>query len=398
MINSILLLDDDVTYRRRIKEILDIAGYDTYEIENASEVIQIADQNPPALVIISIELPYDGCRKIVQSLAALSPQTEFIILASAEDLFSLSSLYDTGNVYGHCERDIRNSGELLRDVARAIERRALRRQNAWLLTELRDAREELRDQTEFMSQVEQAAATGDMAADLLDEMVEPLSALAHNAAWMDRTLHNHMSHFEPVEYCIRMIKEAKEMEGLALQCSDDIRRLRSFHSKGPGIPESLELKEILVSALRLVSHTFHRRNILLQVNFARELTQIWGCREQLHKAITYIILNAVRAMPGGGVFRVETCALEGETGGVIIRLSDTGDGMNSSTSSRIFEPFYTTRAYGEGTGLGLSIAIAAVHEADGQINVDSQPGKGAAFTITFPTIKAMPNDEIRAAA
>ncbi|MDB5010215.1 MAG: hypothetical protein JWQ06_1004, partial [Mucilaginibacter sp.] len=69
---------------------------------------------------------------------------------------------------------------------------------------------------------------------------------------------------------------------------------------------------------------------------------------------------------------------------LIIEITDTGIGMTNEIKQRVFEPFFTTKEIGEGTGLGLSIVFGIVEMHHGAIDIQSAPGKGATFTVTFP--------------
>lgn len=109
---------------------------------------------------------------------------------------------------------------------------------------------------------------------------------------------------------------------------------------------------------------------------------IRGLASELRQVFTNLILNAVQAMPQGGVLRVET-GLDPERG-VRVRLSDTGIGMTEAVRKRIFEPLFTTKP--EGSGMGLAIAAGIVREHGGSIEVDSTPGIGTTFTLYFPPI------------
>ena len=109
-----------------------------------------------------------------------------------------------------------------------------------------------------------------------------------------------------------------------------------------------------------------------------------------------LTLNARDAMPTGGELRIEmygsippansiTTSLHCKNVSYsVISFSDTGCGMSKTTQSRIFEPFFTTKLYGKGTGLGLSSVAGIVQQAEGQIEVESEPGSGSTFRIYLP--------------
>src|SRR5262249_54243826 len=108
---------------------------------------------------------------------------------------------------------------------------------------------------------------------------------------------------------------------------------------------------------------------------------IQGRAAALSEVMTNLILNAMDAMPVGGRLTIATCHTARH---VRVMITDTGVGMPEAVKQRIFEPFYTTKAEGQGTGLGLAMTYSIVHRHAGEIHVDSEPGKGTTFTLTFP--------------
>jgi PAS domain S-box-containing protein len=102
---------------------------------------------------------------------------------------------------------------------------------------------------------------------------------------------------------------------------------------------------------------------------------------QLEQVFMNLALNARDAMPDGGTLRIATDSVGTK---VRVRISDTGLGMDAATRGRIFEPFFTTKEPGKGTGLGLAMVFGIVGESGGTIDVESEPGVGTRFLLTFP--------------
>jgi len=121
-------------------------------------------------------------------------------------------------------------------------------------------------------------------------------------------------------------------------------------------------------------------NIELKLNL-EPMRPIWAQGEQLQQVFINIILNAIDAMPEGGILKIE---LFEKNKTAIVRITDTGTGIKEQYLPNIFDPFFTTKGVGKGTGLGLSISYAIIKEHEGQITVDSTPGKGSVFTINIP--------------
>ena len=109
----------------------------------------------------------------------------------------------------------------------------------------------------------------------------------------------------------------------------------------------------------------------------------------MRQSLLNIVENAFAAMPGGGVLSIST-KLDGDF--EVIRIEDSGCGIDSEQLEKIFEPYFTTKA--SGTGLGLTVVYKVIKEHNGDIFVSSEPGRGTVFTIKLP----VPSTERKALA
>jgi two-component system NtrC family sensor kinase len=125
-------------------------------------------------------------------------------------------------------------------------------------------------------------------------------------------------------------------------------------------------------------HAPGRPRVEIRFELEENLPSISADPDQIRRALSNLILNALDAMPRGGRLTVRTQSA-GSPGRVAIEVSDTGDGLTAEECERLFTPYYTTKQ--QGTGLGLAIVQSVVSDHKGTISVQSQPGKGTTFRI-----------------
>jgi two-component system, sporulation sensor kinase E len=143
--------------------------------------------------------------------------------------------------------------------------------------------------------------------------------------------------------------------------------------------EERDLNEIIRDLLKFVRYELEEANIELVEKLDAALDPIALDEKYLKQALMNMVKNAIAAMPDGGTLRIETGRRGDE---VNLLISDTGVGISDDILSKIFEPYFTTKDFG--SGIGLTLVYKVVKEHMGEITVDSQEGKGATFSITFP--------------
>jgi signal transduction histidine kinase len=141
-----------------------------------------------------------------------------------------------------------------------------------------------------------------------------------------------------------------------------------------------DLKEILGKTLLLLSPQAKTLGVEIEKEISREPLEVLIDPDLMRQAFTNLGVNALEAMPHGGVLKVTV--LENAKGKVMLRFSDTGKGIPKEVQSKIFDPFFTTKE--GGTGLGLSIAHRIITQHGGDIRVEAEEGRGTIFTISFP--------------
>jgi PAS domain S-box-containing protein len=172
------------------------------------------------------------------------------------------------------------------------------------------------------------------------------------------------------------------------------RQLLAFSRRQLLQPIRLNFNANVASTHRMLSRLLGE-NIEIITMLAPDLWDIFADPGQLDQIILNLAVNARDAMERGGKLIISTGNLEIVEAGseelppgryARLTIADTGHGMDEGTRKRIFEPFFTTKEVGRGTGLGLSTVYGIVKQSGGHIQVESEPGKGSAFTILLPAV------------
>jgi signal transduction histidine kinase len=158
------------------------------------------------------------------------------------------------------------------------------------------------------------------------------------------------------------------------------RQLLSLSRKDPVSRRVISLNDSVRLAGRLLGETLNR-NIRLEFDLTEEPANIKADETQIEQILLNLAINARDAMPEGGRLRFST-RCEGSE--IVMRVSDTGSGMEREIMSKIFDPFFTTKDVGQGTGLGLAVCYGILSDHGGRLDVRSSVGVGTTFTITLP--------------
>jgi PAS domain S-box-containing protein len=251
----------------------------------------------------------------------------------------------------------------------------------------------LRDRTErhryenFLRHTQRLETAAGLAAGVAHEVNNPLAYVCSNLSHIDRMIEEVAEQFATLSG-----EKAEEFEELRMVLAESIDgvqrisgivdRMRRFASLSQGELGEVEVNAVTGEALKMAA--LHRRSsVELHFEAADDLPPIQGSSEHLIQAVLNLTVNAVQAVSqqGGGTVRVATRSRDD---GVEIRVSDDGPGVPRAIRDRIFDPFFTTKAPGEGSGLGLAITYDIIREHRGVLELQSEEGEGAEFTIRLP--------------
>jgi two-component system NtrC family sensor kinase len=224
------------------------------------------------------------------------------------------------------------------------------------------------------------ASIGKMAAVLAHEINNPLSGILTYAKllrkWIDRNDSTPERHQEICDSLDLIATESR-------RCGDLVKNLLTFSRTTPINLQPTNLNPVIDRSLRLVQHQLDLASIQLQLQLDPDLPQVFCDAAQIEQVILALVMNALDAMPQGGNLWLTT-SFTREPGQVRIVVRDDGSGIPPEILPQIFEPFLTTKETGRGVGLGLAIGHSILERHNGNIEVQSEVGKGTIFTVTLP--------------
>jgi signal transduction histidine kinase len=185
------------------------------------------------------------------------------------------------------------------------------------------------------------------------------------------------------------------IEETIARASGVVQQLMLLGRKSDAKFQRFPLNTVVDKIGKLIKEIFPR-TITATLDLDRSLGTILGNENQIHQILLNLCLNARDAMPDGGQISITTNTIKGEKLRpqiaeakaecyAVIKVTDTGSGMDDETCHRIFEPFFTTKGAGQGSGLGLAVVYGIVQNHGGFIEVISQLGQGTTFTLYLPT-------------
>ncbi|HET6490770.1 MAG TPA: response regulator [Syntrophales bacterium] len=251
------------------------------------------------------------------------------------------------------------------------------------ITGSRRAEEEKKLLEAQLRQAQKMEAIGTLAGGIAHDFNNLLMAIQGNASLMLFDLDDKHEHYERLRNIEKLVDSGSRLTS----------QLLGYARKGRYEVRPIDLNLLVQDACETFNRT--KKEIRVIQQFDKHLAAIEADSGQIEQVLMNLLVNAADAMRGGGTVSIRTsnATHEDMTGKlynpkpgkyVLLQVSDTGVGMDEKTKERIFEPFFTTKEMGRGTGLGLASTYGIIKGHGGFIDVESQPGKGATFTIYLP--------------
>jgi PAS domain S-box-containing protein len=238
-------------------------------------------------------------------------------------------------------------------------------------------------------QASKMATLGEMSAGVAHELNQPLNAIRIGSDLLKKIVESG----EELEPDLTG-KVSHEIGAQVERAASIINHLREFGRKSePDQLEKVFINKPITDVFTVLGQQLKLKQIKVNLDLDETLPSIYGLSNRLEQVFINLVMNARDAIEemlengsqneGEGLLTIRTYQ---EKGRVVALVRDNGNGMPERVKEKIFEPFFTTKDVGRGTGLGLSISYGIVKDYEGTIEVESMPGSGTTFKITFPAI------------
>ncbi|MBV9746985.1 MAG: PAS domain S-box protein, partial [Acidobacteriia bacterium] len=249
------------------------------------------------------------------------------------------------------------------------------------ITELKRAEEErkrLHELESDLAHINRVSMMGELAASVAHEVNQPLAGIVSNGSACLRWLAHEVPNLEEArEAAQRIVRDGK-------RAGEIITRIRAMTKRTATPKEKLDPNETIREVLALVADQAKKNSVTIRTQFADDLAPVLGDRVQLQQVVLNLVMNGIEAMSDikerARELVITTENIDAEQ--VVVKVADTGTGLDPNTAERIFDPFYTTKS--GGMGMGLSICRSIIKTHGGRLWVTAHDGPGASFHITLP--------------
>ena len=248
-----------------------------------------------------------------------------------------------------------------------------------MLFRLQSTYNELQQSQSNLIQSEKLATIGTLTAGLAHEINNPVAGLKN---CLRRIIDNPKNMVQNEKYFVMMEKAVEKIENV-------VSNLLNFTRKQSSDMSNISITETIDNSLLFVSHRLEKLRTVITKNISQDKVFVKGNKNQLEQVFLNLIINSLDSIEAKlkttpGSKSSLTFKTNVERNNIFIKITDTGEGINSELIDRVFDPFFTTKIQGRGTGLGLSIVYNIIKTHNGSIHVESEIGEGTTVTLVLP--------------
>jgi two-component system, NtrC family, sensor kinase len=373
---NVLLVDDERHFREILVKRLSQRGIIALQASDGEEALRLLEEKPVDVIVMDVKMPRMNGIETLRHVKEQYPTTEVIMLtghASTRD--GVDGI--KAGAFDYLTKPIEFE-QLLRKIRQA--------QNKIRRTEAEKKEAEFRERIKQQMAInERLVALGTIATGVAHEINNPLAIIQDSAGWVRQIL------AKPEMSTIPRRPDFEKALDRIQTSVDRARRitqqlLHVVKTQSAEIPDLVEMTEVNLRKLAgeciaLVELEASYKEIKVSLESSDPNPIVWTDPYQLAQVLLNLLTNSIQATDAGGKINI-VIRSSGEH--VSIGVQDNGCGIPEENLTKIFEPFFSTKAVGVGTGMGLYISSGIVTKLGGEMTVESQPDKGTTFTITLP--------------
>ena len=384
MAEQILVIDDEKAILDLCQMILRSRGYDVRTAQSGAEGLEQIQAQPPALVLLDYMMPMMDGMSVLMQIKQNHPDV-YVIMFTGKGSERVAVEVMKAGASDYVLKPFNNHDLLDRIESvlkfRRIEmiNRSLEQERAQLQQEIQawnrelelrvaEKTRELEQAHNEMVQAEKLATVGHLSAGMAHEIRNPLNSIGLFAQLLSAGLDQND---ELAEYPDKILKEIDRIDDILLK----LLAASKQHKTESG---EISLADALHDVTDLFRPQFRQQGVNVDL-YLQPVPELVADRDEIVQIFTNLFVNALQAMPEGGLLSVE---MESHDGRIFIEVNDTGNGIAQENLSKVFDPFFTTKS--KGTGFGLSVVLRIVKNYHGSIRVSSEPGQGTSFYLEFP--------------
>ncbi len=373
---NVLLVDDEKHFREILVKRLGQRGIVALQASDGEEALRFLEEKPVDVIVMDVKMPKMNGIETLRHIKERYPASEVIMLTGHASTRDGVDGIKSG-AFDYLTKPIEFE-QLLRKIRQAQNK--IRRSEA----EKKEAefRERIKQQ---MAISERLVALGTIAAGVAHEINNPLAIIQESAGWVGQILARpEMSSIPRRPDFEKALNRIQTSVDRARRITQQL--LQVVKTQSAEIPELAEmaevnLKKLAEECIALVELEASYKKIKVSLASSEPNPIAWTDPYQLAQVLINLLTNAIQATDAGGWITLNITAFQDK---INIAVQDNGCGIPEENLTKIFDPFFSTKAVGVGTGMGLYISWGIVTKLGGQMTVESQPGKGTTFTISLP--------------
>ena len=400
MPEKILIVDDEPDIVKVLSKIVEISGYQVVSASNGEEALKAVREEKPELVLLDYMMPDMTGLDVLKEIKKFSEEIYVVMVTGRGSEEVAASVMKAGASDYIIKPFVKDQiVTVIRDTLRIrmaeIKARRLQQElfelNRQLERMVEERTSDLVATQDRLIHQHNLSSLGEMSGGMAHEIRNPLNSIALYAQIMQDELRQD----DPKrEYLNKILNDVDRINSIVTNLHRFSRRIK--REKTP-----VSLQRPLEATLKTLSTKFISQNISLNVDIEPGLPEVMASPEEMEEVFSHLLINAIHAMPQGGEINigmrlVKAQEKSGQFRGrpecirdlIEISLKDTGIGISREDLGKIFIPFFTTKTDWEGTGLGLSVVDRVISDHDGEINVQSEQGKGTVFTLRLPALES----------